>query len=332
MWARCARTKRPNVLVDPRAPAQNHPQLAYDFLMRYILGFDGGGTKTECVLMNSSNQILARTFGGPSNPFRIGVENALRAVQESASLALSEAGLDSTAVVAIGAGLAGTTNADLHRSMRAGLQNAFPGASVLVITDQEAALAAVGDGPAIVLLAGTGSFAIGRNAQGETYRAGGYGPSSSDEGSAYDIGRQAIARAIAHRHQTATDSPLGAQILDELGCSEWSQVEQRAQSKPDEVFPKVFPVVALAADAGDSSARQFLLQAAQDLTSLVADVADHLSLREAQFIIAKTGGAMGRSTFLDSQLDAALKKIAPHARIGGLRVSPAEAAALAAKY
>jgi N-acetylglucosamine kinase-like BadF-type ATPase len=314
---------------DTRTSA-NGLQIAYAFLMRYILGFDGGGTKTECILMNSENQILARTFAGPSNPFRIGVENALRAVEQSADLALHEAGLDRTAVVAIGAGLAGTTNPDLRKGMHAGLQRAFPGASVLVITDQEAALAATGEGPAVVLLAGTGSFAIGRNAQGQTHRAGGYGPSSSDQGSAYDVGRRAITSVIQHRKQHAANSRLGAQILDEFHCSDWPEVEQRAKSKPDDVFPKIFPIVAAAADASDSSAQRILQQAVDDLSSLVAEVADHLDLRNQPFLIAKTGGAMGRSTFFDTQLDAALKQLAPLARIGGLEVSPAEAAALAA--
>jgi N-acetylglucosamine kinase-like BadF-type ATPase len=66
--------------------------------MRYILGFDGGGTKTECVLMNSADQVLARTYAGPSNPSRIGVESAVRAIEESANLALRDAGLERSAI------------------------------------------------------------------------------------------------------------------------------------------------------------------------------------------------------------------------------------------
>src|ERR1700724_3147379 len=79
----------------------------YSVSMRYILGFDGGGTKTECVLMNSADQVLARTYAGPSNPSRIGVESAVRAIEESADLALRDAGLERAAITAIGAGLAG---------------------------------------------------------------------------------------------------------------------------------------------------------------------------------------------------------------------------------
>src|SRR5258706_16354551 len=76
----------------------------YSVSMRYILGFGGGGTKTECVLMNSADQVLARTYAGPSNPSRIGVESAVRALEESADLALRDARLERAAITAGGAG------------------------------------------------------------------------------------------------------------------------------------------------------------------------------------------------------------------------------------
>src|SRR2546423_1589205 len=183
------------------------------FVMRYVLGFDGGGTKTECVLMNSADQVLARTYAGPSNPFRIGVESAARAVNEAASLALEDAGVSRAVVVAIGAGLAGTASLELREGMRAALADAFPGAAITVLTDLEAALAAAGEGPGIVLVAGTGSAAIGRNAQKQVLRAGGYGPHSSDQGSAFDIGKNAVAAALQERERGGNDSRLGKEIL-----------------------------------------------------------------------------------------------------------------------
>src|SRR6266446_6296495 len=221
----------------------------YSVSMRYILGFDGGGTKTECVLMNSADQVLARTYAGASNPSRIGVESAA---------------------------------------------------------------------------------AFGRNAEGEIARAGGYGPSSSDHGSAYDIGKRAIAAAIQER-TSASDSALGRHILAQLRCTEWPVVQHRAQTMPDEIFPPIFPVIAAAADSGDATAQGILLSAAQAVSSLVADVADRLHLHETEFLLAKIGGTIGRSHFFDAQIDAALKQAVPSAQIGKLRISPAEAAALAAK-
>src|SRR6267142_1504986 len=278
----------------------SNPQIAYAFQVRYILGFDGGGTKTECVLMKCAN------------------------------LALLETGLERGAISAVGAGIAGTAKQEMKESMTRALQESFVSASITMLTDLESALAAAGEGPAIILVMGTGSASFGRNAEGEITRAGGYGPSSSDQGSAYDIGRRAIAAAMRER-AGESDSALGRQILEQLRCTEWPVVQHRAQTIPDEIFPPIFPVVAGAADAGDVIAQEILIQAAQDLASLVADVADRLHLRESEFLLAKIGGTIGRSRFFDAQIDAALKRVVPRAQIGGLRISPAEAAALVAK-
>jgi N-acetylglucosamine kinase-like BadF-type ATPase len=298
--------------------------------VRYILGFDGGGTKTECVLMNSADQVLARTYAGPSNPSRIGVESAVHAIEESAELALRDAGLERPAISALGAGLAGTAKADVRDRMTCALRESFPSAAITVLTDLEAALAAAGEGPAIILVAGTGSAAFGRNCDGEIKRSGGYGPSSSDQGSAYDIGKRAIEAAM-QECAGGSDSVLGRQILAQLCCTEWPVVQHRARTMPDEIYPPIFPVVAFAADAGEATAQGILLRAAQDLASLVAEVADHLHLTEREFLLAKIGGTIGRSRFFDAQIDAALKRVVCNAQIGKLRISPAEAAALIAK-
>jgi N-acetylglucosamine kinase-like BadF-type ATPase len=214
--------------------------------------------------------------------------------------------------------------------MGSALRECFPGAAITVLTDLDAALAAAGEGPAIILVAGTGSAAFGRNADGEIARCGGYGPSSSDQGSAYDTGRRAIAAAMQD-FARGSDSALGREILAQLGCAEWGVVQHRAQTMPDEIFPPIFPVVAAAADAGDATAQKILVRASQDLVDLVADVAGRLQLSDKEFLLVRMGGTMGRSHLFDANIDAGLKKVAPNAKIGKLRISPAEAAALIAK-
>ncbi len=300
--------------------------------MDYVLGFDGGGTKTECVLMDPAGKILTRCFSGPSNPSRVGVESATQEIEKAADLCLQEARVARTAVAAIGAGLAGTGKPEMRERMRASLERAFPGAAVSIFTDLEIALAAAGEGPVIVLVAGTGSAAIGRNAQGQIWRTGGHGPRLGDDGSAFDIGSRAVARGMKEREQRGMDSVLGTKILEQLECASWEELQQRAAAQPDSVFPSVFPVVAAAADAGDPAAREILLQAAGELCCLVNAVAEHSGQGRKNIMIVKTGGTVGRCAFLDMQLDAALKRVLPQAQIGGLRMSPAEAAARAARY
>ena len=300
--------------------------------MRYVLGFDGGGTKTECVLMGGAGEIITRSVSGPSNPYRVGVESATREIEKAADICLREAGAGRTAVAAIGAGLAGTGNPELKEGMRASVAAGFPGAVVSVFTDLEAALAAADQGPVIVLVAGTGSAAIGRNEQGQIWRTGGQGPRLGDDGSAFDIGSQAVARAMKERKEQGTDSALGRRILEQLGYASWREVRECAALQPDNVFPLVFPVVAAAADAGDVAAREILLQAAGELASLVNAVAKHSGQGREEIKIVKMGGMVGKCVYFDDQLDAALKRALPEARFGGLRMSPAEAAARAARH
>jgi N-acetylglucosamine kinase-like BadF-type ATPase len=295
--------------------------------MYYVLGFDGGGTKTECVLLDSQRQVRATTRSGPSNPFRIGHEAATNALTEAAQSASREAGIELREIAALCAGLAGVGSTQSHEEMRRQIANAFPNTKIRLITDLELSLAAIDQPAAIVLVAGTGSSALGRDAQGRTARAGGHGPLLSDQGSAFDVGHIAVAAAVRERDRTGADSAIGAEILRHLKFSNWIELRDRARTAADEVFPRVFPVIAQAAEAGDAHAQSLLRNAAQEISLLADTLVERLKLRDSEIYIAKTGGMVSASKFFDGQLDAELKKIAPRAAIGLLPVPPAEAAA-----
>lgn len=308
--------------------------------MRFVLGFDGGGTKTDCVLMDESGAILARSQSGASNPLRVGFGAAISAIGLAARQAAAEVALPGgSSPAAICAGLAGAGPPESAEKIRALLAAEFPESMVLVCTDLDLALAAAGDGPVIVLIAGTGSAAIGRNAANELGRAGGYGSQIGDEGSAYDIGRRAVLTAMHENDRKGADSLLAQRLLRELGCADWSEVKARAQAASDEVFLRLFSVVATVGDwietssetssetAARNSARGILQAAAFDLGSLAESLAERLRLPGTRFVIAKAGGMMGRSKYLENQLDARLSGAFPLAEIGHLRVAPAEAAA-----
>lgn len=296
--------------------------------MRWALGFDGGGTKTDCVLMDESGKILARAQGGPSNPMRIGFGAALASIRDAAAKAIAEAPPSDTAqIVSVCAGLSGAGHPESAEKMRSLLVAEFPHASIRVCTDLDVVLAAAGEGPAIVLIAGTGSVAVGRNSANETARAGGYGPQIGDEGNAYDIGRRAVLVSMREFDRTGENSILGQRLLRELHCSDWADVRTRAQAAADEVFPRLYSVVAALAENEDGCAQGLLRAAAFELTSIAEIVGDRLRLRDAKFFLAKTGGMIGRSKFLEEQIDERLRNAFPHAEIGTLGVPPAEVAA-----
>ena len=281
--------------------------------------------------MDASGEVLARSQAGPSNPLRVGFGAAINSVRDAARQALALAALPGDAsAAAICAGLAGAGPTESAEKIRVLLGAEFPKSIVQVCTDIDLTLAATGDGSVIVLLAGTGSFAVGRNTVGETARAGGYGSQIGDEGSAYDIGRRAVLMAMHENDRTGADSLLGQRLLRELGCANWSEVKARAQAASDEVFPRLFSVVAMVADwletstetsaetAARNSARETLRAAAIDLASLAENLAERLQLRGMPFLLAKTGGMIGRSKYLENQIDDRLKRVFPS---GGNRIT-----------
>src|SRR3984893_6905087 len=102
------------------------PELAYPFHMRCVLGFDGGATKTECVLLNEAGNILAYGRSGASNPGQVGFERAIKEVKQAGQAAAFEARVQPDAISALCAGIAGVGAAKAAERMRALLAAAFP--------------------------------------------------------------------------------------------------------------------------------------------------------------------------------------------------------------
>src|SRR5216684_6085390 len=293
--------------------------------MRYVLGFDGGGTKTDCVLMDETGAILARSRAGSSNPTTFGVEAALAALTVAATEALRAAGKSEKDVGYFVAGLSGAAEPSMQWAIKSGLQPKFPNARISVTSDLVLSLGATGEIPSVVVIAGTGSAVLGRTTPVELARAGGFGPVIGDPGSAYDIGRKAVAICF-QKHLNGDTFPLGAKILESFQCK-FNEFFDQARSHPGAVFPRIFPVVASAAETGDIAAQTLLTSATQDLRDQARQVIEKLKLRESDFFLAKTGGVFDGSAFLNAQFDNLIWEIAPKARIGPLPRSVAEAAA-----
>jgi len=301
--------------------------LTYALGMRYVLGLDGGGTKTECVLMDEAGLVRAEGRSGPSNPMRVGFGGALAAVCEAARTAMYNAKLAASDIHVVCAGLAGAAQVESQRKLKKLLGEEFPTQVVEVCTDIDLKLEATGEGHAIVLNVGTGTFAVGRDQNGQAIRVGGHGPLLGDEGSAYDVGRRAMIAALRACDRGSQDSALAARILHDLRAPDWEELQLRVYRAPDEVFPRIFPVVTAAADEGDPEARMLLHDAAEELAGLVADLMERLKLKDEKFLLVKSGGMAGRSAYFDKRLDERLHAVAPKAQFGELQVTAAQAAA-----
>src|SRR5262245_46654787 len=300
--------------------------------MSYCLGFDGGGTTTESAVPDALGREVARSIAGPSNPLRVGFERAYAALSAAAETALSQAHLKASQVSAVCAGLAGASRPGVAEALVPLLEKSFPNSFVHVAAGFEVALeAAAGSGPGVVLIAGTGSSAYGRNAVGETARAGGYGPWVGDEGSAFDVGRRAVAAAARGRDHAGPATRMAEMIPARLGCADWDELIELIARQPEEVLPQIYPLVVEAAEARDTAAREVLVSAAMELSAIARRVIRRLDLEAQEFALAKSGGVFGRSRVLDATLDSVLRSAAPRAKIGLLTTSPAAGAARLAR-
>ena len=297
--------------------------------MRYVLGFDGGGTKTECVLMDETGAILARSRSGASNAVNQGATAAAAALTEAGQEALRSAAKSPCDVAYILAGISGAGEPAARAAIQANLKPVFAKATIVVTSDLILSLAGTGEIPSLVVIAGTGSAVLGRTSPLELARAGGFGPIIGDAGSANDIGRKTVARCF-QKFLNKERFLLTDEICGTFNCT-WTQFVDLAREKPIVIFPKVFPIVAKAAESGDPSARALLSMAAASLVEQVREVVDHLQLQDTGFFLAKTGGVFDGSPFLSEQFDLLLAQVVHKARPGPLPRPVAESAAMLAR-
>src|SRR6266700_1266925 len=165
--------------------------------MTYFLGVDGGASKTAALVIDDSGKSLGSGVAGPSNHLRVGIENAARNIERAVNKALVAADVASREIHWAYCGIAGADHPAHRQEVVDSLSIFFPRGNFTVDNDARIALTgAIGFGGGVVGIAGTGSVAFGRNDAGEELRAGGWGPTLGDEGSAYGIARAGLSAVL----------------------------------------------------------------------------------------------------------------------------------------
>src|SRR5438067_13003673 len=201
--------------------------------MKYFLGVDGGASKTAALVIDESGKSLGSGVAGPSNHLRVGIENAARNIERAVNKALVAADVASREIQWAYCGIAGADHPAHRQEVVDSLNIFFPRGNFTVDNDARIALTgAIGFGLGVVVIAGTGSVAFGRNAAGEEARAGGWGPILGDEGSAYGIARAGLS-AVLRAHDGRGPSTRMTEILKE-----------RYDMKPEDLPPSVCVVCA----------------------------------------------------------------------------------------
>src|SRR5688500_19589059 len=272
---------------------------------KILIGADVGGTKTA-VAVAEDGKVIGRADGpgGAVRPGRALV--AATTITEVVRSALSAAGRLAGDVLVVGAAGAGREpeREELRKALRA--ENLAP--TVVVTTDIDIALAAAfSDGPGIVVSAGTGSVAVGRDRTGKRHRIGGYGWQMGDEGSGYAIGRAAlgaVSRAVDGR---SPNTALSDRILRASRSADFdSLVRWAAGASPAEVAALAPHVLAVAAE-GDPLAQGITDYAARELSQLAICLLPKMEL-SPPVKVAVTGGLLSPDQPLRRALLAKLRE------------------------
>lgn len=269
-------------------------------MSRVVVGVDAGGTRTRAVLVRDGGE-LARLEGraGAVRPGRVLV--AATAILDTVRRVLAAGGLLEADVLVVGA--AGVGREPVRLELERALRKERLAGTVTVTTDVAIAhKAAFGDTPGIVLIAGTGSIALARDAEGRTHRAGGYGWQMGDEGGAYDVGRAALSAVGRARDGRMGDTtlthslPEAARVPDVDGLVAWA-----GGASPGEVAALARAVLE-AASAGDAVAAEIVHRAADELAGLAEAVIHHFPARQS-VPVALAGGMLEREPLRSAVLE-----------------------------
>ena len=294
--------------------------------MPYYLGIDGGGTKTTCAVGDDSI-VLATASAGPSNIVRVGEATTRESLHQAVRQACAAAGIPPSEVSRTCVGGSGAARPELAAIVREFLAEMLS-TPVDVVGDMQIALEAAFDqGPGVIVIAGTGSIAYGRDRQGKTVRAGGWGFAIGDEGSAHWIGRAAVIALLgaSDQNEAAGDSALAAALFRAWGVRSLSDLARAANSVPPPDFSALFPAVLA---TKDELAAQVLRSAGRELAQ-VADIAIGRLFAKAEpgpVPVGMVGGVFRHAELVRQVFYNELRRLDPRAEVIPQVVEPVEGA------
>lgn len=290
--------------------------------MAIFLGIDGGGSKTTCLVGDETSTLGGGTAGG-SNIIRVGKEAALAALTTAIRQACTVAKVAASDISRVCIGGSGAGRPETRDIIQRGIAELISG-EIEIVGDTVIALeAAFGSGPGVIVIAGTGAIAYGRNARGETARASGWGFAISDEGSGHWIGREALRQAL-RAHDEGESPQLLQNLMKALGAGSHEQLIVTANASPD--FAALVPAVVAAADGGDMLARRVLHEAGNELAASAKVILRRLFSEGEPAPVAMVGGVFRNSVPVRQVFYNGVSSEFPGAVVQATVVEPAQGA------
>jgi N-acetylglucosamine kinase-like BadF-type ATPase len=260
---------------------------------RYVLGVDGGGSRTRAAITDDTGRLLGSGEAGPSNFDDVGVARARENIAAAVAAARAAAGVGAPFAAAF-LGLAGVVSERDRETVRGMARDLGLAPPEALGVDHDCRIALAGGlagRPGVVLIVGTGSSCYGRDQGGRAWRSGGWGSLISDEGSSYWLSREALRAAVRALDGRGPDTVLAERLLAALGVREADDLMHRLYLPGLEraELAALAPIVVRAAHAGDRVARDLVRRGAGELAECVQAVAAQLGFGHG-FELVVVGG------------------------------------------
>ena len=293
--------------------------------MSYYCGWDGGGSKTEVLCRDASGKEIGRAVFGPLNINGASRERVKQTIADAVAYMASLAGgLAACERLVIGA--AGVSNVQIYSFIEEHVRAEGYSGKLLIVGDQEIALAGAVEGPGAVLIAGTGAICCGYDGKEKRTRVGGCGHLIDDGGSGYAIGRDILSAVARAEDGRAEPTCLRSMVFERLGISEVRGIVTWLYngSTGKKEIAALAPLLLEALEMGDAAAQRIALCAAQELAALAIAAWKNLGLEAGE--LAMTGSVLTHYEAIRTQVVSILAEAFPLMRVISPRGGAAEGA------
>jgi glucosamine kinase len=287
---------------------------------RWLLGIDGGATKTLAAVLDLEQRAIHLAHAGPSNEDAVGSRAAVAALLDVAEEAMGRAGIAAEQLAAAVLAVAGTDTDAIVRHVRAVHED------WIVVNDVVGAwAAATGAQPGIGAISGTGSNVFGVGPDGRAWRVGGWGHLLGDEGSGYWLGVESIRAALHDRDGSGPQTALSEAVVDFFAAPSVEALASLVYSKPlskSEIAAFTVETCRLA-EQGDAVARELYSRGAELLAGQVTVVARETGLvRVDSFPLGLIGSVFKAGPLFAEPLAAAVRESVPGAQVAIVEMAP----------
>jgi glucosamine kinase len=292
---------------------------------RYLLGVDGGATKTLAAVLDLREKAVHLGHAGPSNEDAVGAKAAVEALLEAADSAIERAGIERDELAAAVLAVAGTSTDSIAGHVRKARTDAW-----IVVNDVVGAWAtATGASPGLAAISGTGSNVFGVGPDGRAWRAGGWGHLLGDEGSGYWLGVQSIKAALRDREASGPATALSDAVTEFFKKPTVEEAANLVYSKPlskGEIAAFAIETGKLA-ENGDEVACELYQRGAAELGEQIKAVIEQTGLAsgsdsDEEFPVGLIGSAFKAGDVFVKPLTKAIHESAPRAKVIAVEMAP----------